>query len=53
LFEKMLFLSIVDFRAVVSAGGVLGSDVTFEDVKAAKVIWGRSVLKIKGKGEEE
>ncbi len=49
----MLFLSIVDFRAVVSAGGVLGSDVTFEDVKAAKVIWGRSVLKIKGKGEEE
>ena len=31
----------------VSAGGNPGSDVTLEDVKAAEVIWGRSVLKIR------
>ncbi len=37
-----------DFRANVSAGGVPGSDVTLEDVKAAEVIWGCSVLKMKG-----
>ncbi len=34
--------------AIVSAGGVLGSDVTFNNVKAAGVIWGCSVLKMKG-----
>jgi hypothetical protein len=44
----MIFPSTVDFRAIVNAGGVLGSDVTLEDVKATKVIWGRSVLKMKG-----
>jgi hypothetical protein len=44
----MIFPSIADFRAIVSAGGVLGSDVTLEDVKTAKVIWGRSILKMKG-----
>jgi hypothetical protein len=44
----MIFPSTVDFRAIVSAGGVLGSDVTLKDVKAAEVIWGRSVLKMKG-----
>ncbi len=48
LFEKMIFPSTADFRKFFSAGGVLGSDVTLEDVKAAKVIWGRSVLKMKG-----
>jgi hypothetical protein len=48
LFEKMIFPSTADFRAVVSAGGVPGSDVTLKDVKAAKVIWGRSILKMKG-----
>jgi hypothetical protein len=32
----------------VSAGGVPGSDVTIDDVKATKVIWGWSVLKMKG-----
>jgi hypothetical protein len=32
----------------VSAGGVPGSDVTIDDVKAAEVIWGWSVLKMKG-----
>jgi hypothetical protein len=48
LFEKMIFPSTADFRAIISAGGVLGSDVTLEDVKAAKVIWGCSILKMKG-----
>jgi hypothetical protein len=40
----MIFSSTVVFRAIVSAGGVPGSDVTLEDVKGAEVIWGRSVL---------
>ncbi len=44
----MIFPSTADFRAIVTAGGVPGSDVTLEDVKATKVIWGRSVLKMKG-----
>jgi hypothetical protein len=48
LFKKMIFPSTADFRAVVSAGGAPGSDVTLEDVKAAEVIWGRFVLKMKG-----
>jgi hypothetical protein len=47
LFEKMIFPSTVDFRAIVSVEGVQGSDVTLEDVKAAEVIWGCSVLKMK------
>jgi hypothetical protein len=37
--QKDDFLSTADFRAIVSAGGVPGSDVTLEDVKAAEVIW--------------
>jgi hypothetical protein len=36
------------FRAIVSVGGVPGSDVTIEDGKATEVIWGQSVLKMKG-----
>jgi hypothetical protein len=44
----MIFPSTVDFREVVSAGGVPGSDVTLEDVEAAKVIWRRSICKMKG-----
>jgi hypothetical protein len=44
----MIFPSTADFRAIISAGGVLGIDVTLKDVKAAKVIWGRFGLKIKG-----
>jgi hypothetical protein len=48
LFKKMISPSTVDFRAIVSAGGVPGSDVTLKDVKAAEVIWGRFVLKMKG-----
>jgi hypothetical protein len=48
LYEKLIYPSTSDFRAIVSAGGVEGWDVTTEDVKAADVIWGRSVLKMKG-----
>jgi hypothetical protein len=48
LYEKLIFPSTSDFRAIVSAGGVPGSDVTIDDVKATKVIWGQSVLKMKG-----
>jgi hypothetical protein len=48
LYEKLIFPSTSDFRAIVSAGGVLGSDVTIDDVKVAEVIWGWSVLKMKG-----
>jgi hypothetical protein len=48
LFEKKIFPSTVGFRAIISASGVPVSDVTLENVNAAKVIWGRSVLKMKG-----
>jgi len=48
LYEKLIYPSTSDFRAIVSVGGVPGSGVTTEDVKAADVIWGRSVLKMKG-----
>jgi hypothetical protein len=48
LFKKMFSPSAVDFRITVSAGGVPVSDVTLKDVKAAKVIWGCFVLKMKG-----
>jgi hypothetical protein len=43
----MILPSTVDFRAIISASGVLGSDGTLKDVKATKVIWGHSILKIK------
>jgi hypothetical protein len=42
--NEMILPSTADFRAIISAGSVPGSDVTLEDVKSAKVIWGRSVL---------
>jgi hypothetical protein len=45
---KMIFPSTADFRAIVSAGGILGCEVTPKDVKTAEVIWGCSVLKMKG-----
>jgi hypothetical protein len=48
LFKKMIFPSTVDFMAIVSAVGFLSSDVTLKDVKAVKVIWGCSILKMKG-----
>jgi hypothetical protein len=48
LHERLLCPSTPDYRAIVSAGGVPGSDVTLDDVKAAEVIWGHSVLKMKG-----
>ena len=37
-----------DFSAIVSTGGVPETDVIIDDVKAADVIWGQSVLKMKG-----
>ncbi len=48
LYEKLIFPSTSDFRAIVSAGGVPGLDVMIDDVKAVEIIWGRSVLKLKG-----
>ncbi len=45
---ELIYPSTADFRAIVAAGGVPGSDVTIDDVKAAEVIWGRSVIKLKG-----
>ena len=44
----MIGPSTADFRAIVSAGSILGCEVMPEDVKTAKVIWGQSVLKMKG-----
>ncbi len=44
----MIFPSTADFRAIVGASGVPGRDVTLKDVKAAKVIEGCSILKMKG-----
>jgi hypothetical protein len=38
LLEKLIFPSTVYFRAIISAGGVPGSDVSLKDVKAVKVI---------------
>ncbi len=48
LYEKLIYPSTADFHAIVAAGGVPGSDVTLDDVKAAEVIWGQSVIKLKG-----
>ncbi len=48
LFKKMIYPSTADFRAIVSAGGISGCKVTPDNVKAAEVIWGRLVLKMKG-----
>ncbi len=48
LFKKMIYPSTADFRVIVSAGGISGCEVTPDNVKAAEVIWGQSVLKMKG-----
>jgi hypothetical protein len=48
LYKKLICSSTVDHRVIVSVGGVPGSDVTIQDVKASEVIWGQSVLKMKG-----
>jgi hypothetical protein len=48
LYKKLIHPSTADYRAIVSVRGVPGSDVTIEVVKAAEVIWGQSVLKMKG-----
>ncbi len=47
LFEKMMFPSTADFTEIVRAS-IPGCDVTPADAKAAEVIWGRLVLKMKG-----
>jgi hypothetical protein len=44
----LIYPLTADFQAIVAAGGVPGSDVTIDDVKAAEVIWGQSVIKMKG-----
>jgi hypothetical protein len=38
LYKKLIYPSTVNYRAIVSVGGVPGSDVTIKDVKAAEVI---------------
>ncbi len=43
LFEKMIYPSTVDFRVIVSAGGISGCEVTPDNVKATEVIWGQLV----------
>jgi hypothetical protein len=48
LYEKMIFPSTADFRAIFSAGGIPECEVTRDDVKTAEVIWSQSVLKMKG-----
>ena len=48
LHDKLINLSTTDFWAIVSAGGIPGCKVTLDDTKAAEVIWGWSVLKMKG-----
>ncbi len=40
LFEKMIYPSTADFRAIVSACGISGCKVTPDNVKAAEIIWG-------------
>jgi len=48
LYDKLIYPLTADFQAIVSARGIPGCEVTPEDAKAAEVIWGRSVLKMKG-----
>ncbi len=48
LYEKLIYPSTADYRVIVSVRGVPGSDVTIKDIKAAEVILGQSVLKMKG-----
>ncbi len=47
MYEKLIYPSTSDLRAIASVGGVLGLDVTTDDVKATDVIWGQSVLRMK------
>ena len=48
LYNKLIYPSTSDFWETVSAGEIPGCEVALEDAKAAEVIWGRSVLKMKG-----
>jgi hypothetical protein len=47
LYEKMIYPSTADFREIVRAS-IPGCDVTPADAKAAEVIWGHLVIKVKG-----
>ncbi len=47
MFEKMIYPSTADFRAIVSAGGISGCKVMPDNDKAAEVIWSQSVLNMK------
>jgi hypothetical protein len=38
LYKKLIYPSTADFREIVAAGGILGSNVTVDNVKAAEVI---------------
>ncbi len=48
MYKKLTYPSTADYRATVSVGRVPGLDVIIKDVKTAEVIWGHSVLKMKG-----
>jgi hypothetical protein len=48
LFSKRQIIGANKARSIVCTGGVPGTDVTINDVKATYVIWGQSVLKMKG-----
>ena len=48
LYDKLIYSSLTDFWAIVSTGGIPGCGVTLDNAKAAEVIWGWSVLKMKG-----
>jgi hypothetical protein len=47
LYLKLIYLSTADFWAILSAVGIPGCKVTLDNAKAAEVIWGWSVLKMK------
>jgi hypothetical protein len=44
----MIYPSTADFRVIVSGGGISGCKVMPDNVKATEVIWGQSVLNMKG-----
>ncbi len=48
LYNKLIYPSTADFWVIVSEGGIPGCEVTLDGAKAAEVIWGWSVLKMKG-----
>jgi hypothetical protein len=48
MYKMLHCLSNQDFYNIINTGGIQGSDITVEDVKIAKNIWGPSVVKAKG-----